>query len=255
MSTSSTISSFSEIPSQYNPNATVNNYDLAYPNHPTIPLGRQPVSPVTLMAAVLAPTSVHHLTPHRDSFAAFHQHRGSAPASHSPRKPFVAFAPYHHSGANSPSAAASWRHSEPQVVVPQPAPVRTPSYKYRRSGLSHSRTPSTSSEASSTSWRSQDRSPTATTSADVTESPSGPDHLKASSPLVYSAAELLWLSASPLVGIKKESQDIVDDLVAHHVWRRGAQSGSPRTGRRRNNRGTSKPRSSHTSTDDSEHSD
>jgi hypothetical protein len=79
--------------------------------------------------------------------------------------------------------------------------------------------------------------------------------LKASSQFVYSAAELLRLSASPLVGISKESQDIVDDLVAHHVWRRGAQLGSPRTGRRRNNRGTSKPQSLHTSTDDSERSD
>ena len=79
--------------------------------------------------------------------------------------------------------------------------------------------------------------------------------MKASSPFVYSATELLRLSASPLVGISKESQDVVDDLVAHYVWRRGPQSGFPRTGRRRNNRGTSKPQSLHTSTDDSEHSD
>jgi hypothetical protein len=78
--------------------------------------------------------------------------------------------------------------------------------------------------------------------------------VKASSPYVYSAAELLRLSASPLVGISRESKDIVDDLVAHHVWRRGAQTGS-RRGRRGNNRGRSKPQSLHTSTDDSEHSD
>jgi hypothetical protein len=213
------------------------------------------------MAAVLAPSpssvysSSHFLAPRRDTFGTFHQHRGSTPASQSPRKPFDAFAPHHHSGANSRSAAASWRHSEPEVVVRQPAPVRTPSPKYRRPGLSHSRTPSTSSEASSASWRSHDRSPAAATRADVTGGPIGPQQLKASSPFVYSAAELLQLSASPLVGISKESQDIVDDLVAHHVWRRGAQSGSPRTGRRRNNRGTSKPQSLHTSTDDSEHSD
>ena len=84
---------------------------------------------------------------------------------------------------------------------------------------------------------------------------SGRDHLKATSPVVYSATELLRLSASPLVGISKKSQDIVDDLVAHHVWRRGAQSGSPRRGRRGNKRGTSKPQSLQTSTDDSEHSD
>ena len=125
------------------------------------------------MAAVLPPTSAYHFSSHRDTFAAFHQHRSSAPASHSPHKPFDAFATYHHNGANSRSSAATWRHSEPQAVVPQPALVRTPSPKYRRSGLSHSRTPSTSSEASSTSWRSRDRSPSAATRADVTEKSSG----------------------------------------------------------------------------------
>ncbi|KAI0280914.1 hypothetical protein BGY98DRAFT_1095217 [Russula aff. rugulosa BPL654] len=187
------------------------------------------------MAAVLAPSFVHssshYLAAHRDTLPAFHQHRGSAPV----RKAFDAFASHHHSGANSRSAAASWRHSEPQAVVRQPAPARTPSPKYRRSGLSHSRTPSTSSEASSTSWRSHDRSPAPATKADVTEEPSSRDHLKATSPVVYSATELLRLSASPLVGISKKSQDIVDDLVAHHVWRRAT--------------------SLQTSTDDSEHSD
>jgi hypothetical protein len=79
--------------------------------------------------------------------------------------------------------------------------------------------------------------------------------LKVSPPSVYSVAELLHLSTSPLVGISKESQGIVDDLVAHYVWRRGAHSGHPRMGRRCNNRDTSKTRSVHTSTDDSEHSD
>lgn len=211
------------------------------------------------MAAVLAPSSVHSsshlLGPHRDTFAAFHQHRGSAPASHSARNPFNAFGPHQHGSPNSRSAAASWRHPEPQVVVRQPAPARTASAKYRRPGPTHSRTPSTSSEASSTSWRSHDRSAATATKADVTEVPSGPHNSKASSPFVYSAAELLRLSASPLVGISKESQDIVDDLVAHHVWRRGAHSSSPRTRRRRNNRDTPRPQSLHTSTDDSEHSD
>jgi hypothetical protein len=153
---------------------------------PWIPLPTTPTSPVpsaslprnvTHMAAVLAPSSVHsssHLfVPHRDTFAAFHQHRGSAPASQSPRSPFDAFGPHHHNSAKSRSAAASWRHSEPQAVVRQAAPVRAPSPKYRRPGLSHSRTPSTSSEASSTSWRSHDRSPSATTRAEVTEGTSG----------------------------------------------------------------------------------
>lgn len=133
----------------------------------------QPVSLVILMAAVLAPSSVHSpshlLSPHRDSF----ELRGSAAASPSHRNPFNAFAPHHHSSSKSRSAAASWRQSEPQAVVHQPAPARTPSPKYRRSGVSHSRTPSTSSEASSTSWRSRDRSPVTVTRADVAEEPSG----------------------------------------------------------------------------------
>ena len=79
--------------------------------------------------------------------------------------------------------------------------------------------------------------------------------MKDSSPLVYSIADLLRLSSSPLVGISKESQIIVDDLVAHHVWRRGPQSGTPGAGGRRKSRDFSKSRSLHTSTDDPGHSD
>lgn len=91
--------------------------------------------------------------------------------------------------------------------------------------------------------------------AELSNDLSAPHNLKGSLPLVYSIGELLRISESPLVGISKESKDIVDDLVLHYVWRRGAQSGSPRSGRRRNKRGASKPQSLHTSTDDSEHSD
>ena len=80
-------------------------------------------------------------------------------------------------------------------------------------------------------------------------------HIRDSSPFVYSIAELLRLSASPLVGISKESQIALDDLVAHHVWRRGPQSGTLRAGRRRESRDVSRPRSLHTSTDESGHSD
>lgn len=76
----------------------------------------------------------------------------------------------------------------------------------------------------------------------------------ASPPFVYSIAELLHLSASPLVGISKKSQGIVDGLTARYVWRRGAHSGNPKTGRRHNHGGTFKTRSINTSTDDSEHS-
>ncbi|KAI0296291.1 hypothetical protein B0F90DRAFT_1747070, partial [Multifurca ochricompacta] len=106
-----------------------------------------------------------------------------------------------------------------------PVPVRAPSPKHRRGGPSHSRTPSTSSEASSSSWRSHSRSPAVTT-VELRPVPQQSTESKISGPLVYSAAELLRLSASPLVGISAGSQTIVNDLVAHHVWRRGPHSSS-----------------------------
>ena len=82
----------------------------------------------------------------------------------------------------------------------------------------------------------------------------------ASSVPVYSIGDLLKLSTSPLVGISEESQAVVDDLVAHHVWRRGPQSGTPKAARRRKNGGSSKQRSSSPSSssstaDDSERID
>lgn len=121
-----------------------------------------------VMAAVLAPSSAHsssHFVPHRDTFGAFQQHR-SLSASY--RNPFDAFSAHHHSSAKSRSAAASWRYSGPQTVAPAPARVDTPSPKFRRTGPSHRRTPSTSSEASSTGWRSDIRS-APVTRVDVTE--------------------------------------------------------------------------------------
>jgi hypothetical protein len=130
------------------------------------------------MAAVLASSSAHsssHLfVPHRDNFAAFHPHRSS----------FGAFAPHHQSSGSSRSGFASWRHSELQAVVPAPARVDTHSPKYRRSGPSHSRTPSTSSEASSTSWRSHVRSQSVTR-VDVAGEPGG-GHLTFYCPLTLS---------------------------------------------------------------------
>ena len=57
---------------------------------------------------------------------------------------------------------------------------------------------------------------------------------------VYSPADLLRLRASPLVGLSEKSQAVVEDLVAHHVWRRGPHQ----EGKRRRNRGTSKQPSS-----------
>jgi len=201
------------------------------------------------MAAVVAltpvPSSCHVFPPHRNHFITFHQHSHRTPAA-SHRNPFEAFAPHHHSGPNSRSATASWRHSEP--IVRSPNPVRTPSPENHRSGPSHLRAPSTSSESSSTSWRSQIHIPTR-------ESEASDPRIGDSSPFVYSIVELLRLSASPLVGISKESQIALDDLVAHHVWRRGPQSGTLRAGGRRKSRDVSRPRSLHTSTDESGHSD
>src|SRR6266702_7793423 len=114
------------------------------------------------MATVAAPPAFHS-APHHNSFAVFNQHyqlsqyRDPTAVQHNP---FGAFAPRHHSGAKSPSAAASWRHSE--SVDRTPVATRTPP-KYRRGGPSHSRTPSTSSEASSSSWRERSRSPAVAT--------------------------------------------------------------------------------------------
>src|SRR5712691_3307864 len=160
------------------------------------------------MAAVVAlPSSSHIFPPHRNHFLTFHQysHHRSPAASH--RNPFEAFAPHHHSGPHSRSATASWRHSEP--VVRSPNPVRTPSPKNHRSGPSHLRTPSISSETSNTSWRSQLHIPTRESEGkhlifpfSIEICPSLPStasdpRLRDSSPFIYSIAELLQLSASP----------------------------------------------------------
>jgi hypothetical protein len=109
------------------------------------------------MAAVVSPTSFSsssHVFPHnRNDFLDFHQHSHHRGPAASRRNPFEAFTPRHHSGPNSRSATASWRHPEP--VVRSLNPVHTPSPKYHRSGPSHLHTPSTSSETSNTSRRSQ----------------------------------------------------------------------------------------------------
>ena len=100
------------------------------------------------MAAVVAPTSFssssHVFLPNRNDFLDFQQHSHHRGPAASRRNPFEAFTPRHHSGPNSRSATASWRHPEP--VVRSLNPVHAPSPKYRRSGPSHLRTPSTSSE-------------------------------------------------------------------------------------------------------------
>ncbi|KAH9051795.1 hypothetical protein EDB87DRAFT_1836191 [Lactarius vividus] len=209
------------------------------------------------MATVAASPAFHTSSfAAHNGFAAFHQPHYRAPTTVQ-RNPFGAFTPRHYSGAKSPSGAASWRHSE--SVDRTPITTRTTTPKYRRGGPSHSRTPSTSSEASSSSWRERSVSPAVATVELQPATQPKPQEPKAP---VYNIADLLRLSASPLVGISAESQAVVDDHVAHHVWRRGPQSG---TGRRRRNRGTSNQRSSscsstsHSSTsstvDDSERSD
>jgi len=212
-----------------------------------------------MATVVAAPASA----PHHNGFAAFHHQQHQLPQYRVPavvhHNPFEAFAPRHHSGAKSASAATSWRHTEPVERAPVPVPTRTPP-KNRRGSPTHSRTPSTtSSEASSSSWRDRSRSPAVAT---VELQPAAVQQPKptASGIPVYSFAELLGLSASPLVGIGAESKAVVDDLVAHHVWRRGPQSGASKGGKRRRNPGTSKQRSSSPSSgsstaDDSERID
>ncbi|KAI9431916.1 hypothetical protein H4582DRAFT_2001336 [Lactarius indigo] len=230
------------------------------------------------MATLAASPAFLAPSPHHNGFAAFHQPHYRAPAAVQ-HNPFGAFAPRHHSGTKSPSAAVSWRHSDSVDRTPI-APRTSSTPKYRRGAPSHSRTPSTSSEASSSSWRERSVSPAVATielqPPAQQPKPTGKSisiswrllglrlKITTSEPkaAVYNIADLLRLSASPLVGISAESQAVVDDLVAHHVWRRGPQSGTPR---RRRNRGTSNQRSSsrssasHSSTsstiDESERSD
>jgi hypothetical protein len=212
-----------------------------------------------MTAVIVATSSSHGFPPHRSDFVAFHQqlhHRGPT-TSHS--NPFEAFARHHHSGTNSPSEVASWRHSKPVVQAPRSTRTPSPTPKYRPSGRSHSRTPSIST--SHTSWRSEIHSLTPNPDGKFLSFPhcdlplrgitaySGYHPPRPSSQFVYSIQELLRLSASPLVGITQESQAVVDDLVAHHVWRRGPQSRPSRVGNGR--RSCDIPKSS----DDSEHSD
>lgn len=135
---------------------------VVYFSDPVLPHPR-----LRTMATVVAPpafhTAGHAFAPHHSGFTALHQHqqvplyRGSTAVPHNP---FGAFAPRHHSGTKSPSAAASWRH--PESAERTPIATRT-TPNYRRGGPSHSRTPSTSSEASSSSWRDRSRSPAVAT--------------------------------------------------------------------------------------------
>jgi len=194
------------------------------------------------MAAVVAhPTfhsSGHSFAPYHSGFACLHQqpHYRPSTAARVDRNPFEAFGPRHHGGTKSRSAAQSWRQSE---SVDRTSTVTTP--KYRRGGPSHSRTPSTSSEASSSSWRERSRSPAVAAVELQPETPQAkPEEPNAPVTFVYTASDLLRLKDSPLVGLSAKSQAIVDDLVAHHVWRRGPHQ----EGKRRRNRGISKQRSS-----------
>ncbi|KAH9170062.1 hypothetical protein EDB89DRAFT_1980294 [Lactarius sanguifluus] len=197
------------------------------------------------MATVAALPAFHSSFATHNGFSAFHQPHYRAPATVQ-HNPFGAFAPRHHSGAKSPSGAASWRHSESVDRTPIATRATTP--KYRRGGPSHSRTPSTSSEASSSSWRERSVSPAVAT---VELQPATQPKPKEPKIPVYNIADLLRLSASPHVGISAESQAVVDDLVAHHVWRRIVGLRNQRSSSR-----SSTSRSSTSSTiDDSERSD
>jgi len=209
------------------------------------------------MAAVVSLASSSHIfPPHHNGFPTSPQHPHRPRGSGGPvarHNPFEAFSPYHHSSVNSLSTAVSWRHSGP--VGRASVPIHTSSPKYYRGGPTHCSIPSHSSENSNNSWRSHSGSSVTTiVRHSMAQQPDKPK-LMVSSPLVYPVAELLRLSASPLVGISAESRLILDNLAAHHVWRRGAQSGTPRPGGHRHNRRTSKLRSLQSSTDDSDHND
>lgn len=157
----------------------------------------------------------------------------------------------------SPTPATTPRNS--QSKRSQKAPVLTS--RHRQSGSQ-----SSSSDESTTSWRSLDTSAfnrTATSSAfDPAVIASGvccllnchlitshintrhrythTDHYciviigsaPASKQGIYSMSELMSLESSPLVGLTPESQAIVDEFVAHHVYRRpqGPSSGGRGTG-------------------------
>ena len=49
---------------------------------------------------------------------------------------------------------------------------------------------------------------------------------------IYDIANLLALSASPLVGVSAKDEAHMEDLVYHHTWRRGPQGTSSRSSSR-----------------------
>ncbi|KAI0049886.1 hypothetical protein FA95DRAFT_1677213 [Auriscalpium vulgare] len=153
------------------------------------------------MACAVSPASQsHHFHPHKHSNTPFLAlRRQNKHQSHNPS------APRHHSSAAE--TTSTWRSHD-------------------RESRSHSRA---SSEDSTGSWNARSRSlvgvPVEHTGAvqDATASSRG----------IYSVGDLLALSASPLVGVDADTQAVLNDFVAHHVWRRGpgASSSSRRTRR------------------------
>ncbi|KAI0044016.1 hypothetical protein FA95DRAFT_1574752 [Auriscalpium vulgare] len=175
---------------------------------------------LALLSAFHAPQSRHFL-PHND----YELHPVGAQAHAAPQhNGFEAFSHRHghargHRQTRSPSPAsvtASWRVHAPA----EPSHAHTPSEDWR--AHSHSRVPHTVSPATAVV-------------------PLPKDVRSASpAPAVYSATELLRLASSPLVGLSDESQAVVEDLVAHHVWRRGPRSASSSRSPSRNSRSRSR---------------
>ncbi|ETW77813.1 hypothetical protein HETIRDRAFT_325943 [Heterobasidion irregulare TC 32-1] len=149
----------------------------------------------------------------------------------------------HYKHAPSPaSTTSSWRVRAPVSNAPAPAPgqkprrrVASPSSPTRLPSSrthSHSRNDSSSSTASLTSSR-RPSPPSSIAASPVKQAvelrsqdtPSSQLTVASSSaPLVYTPADLLRLSFSPLVGLSPASQAVVSDLVAHHVWRRSRKA-------------------------------
>ncbi|EIM88980.1 uncharacterized protein STEHIDRAFT_166924 [Stereum hirsutum FP-91666 SS1] len=209
--------------------------------------------------------SKHFLTTSaHDTYPTFHTrpNQQSMPHAHNG---FSAFS-HGHGYARSSSLASSstsWRtRAAAPALEPAPAPIPriTPFKRSQKAFTStsrhrHSASQSSSSDESTASWRSSDASAlnhTATHSASVpaaTASESAPS----SRPGIYSLSELMSLEASPLVGLDPEAQAIVDDFVAHHIYRRpqgrsqrGRRNGNGSGGARRaeSGSGRSSPRSS-----------
>ncbi|KAI0058764.1 hypothetical protein BV25DRAFT_1840796 [Artomyces pyxidatus] len=173
------------------------------------------------MAAVISSSSAFH-TPHSRHFLSPHAivhrpHNDVQPAHHNGFEAFAMHHHGHHPHTRTPSPASnssSWREHGPVPLIEQPRTTsRSPSH----------------SRKSSEQWRSPSREHRVTPAATAVPKDSIPS---THAPGVYSASDLLRLATSPLVGVSAESQAVLEDLVAHNVWRRGPHTETRKSGSR-----------------------